>query len=247
MKVSYAEFFNKIKILIVVIIFSVYYFFQLTDIPLISMLNIVYGVVFVLFSNLVYSLRIIFMRANQRLNFFEVLNYVNTINFINLFLPFRVGDSLYFIRNKKSVISLRDNYVFLVRIKFAELLILFLIFSYVFFGQFIYVKFILSLIVIAALFFNFKEVILSSCQVGIIWLFIIANLPIEKHDFEDFLVVTANYVLPIFDMFVFSFGDVVLNELGLLPLSVALSLRFYVAVGVVVTILGSKLYELKVI
>ena len=209
------------------------------------MLNIVYGVVFVLFSNLV-ILRIIFMRKNQRLNFFEVLNYVNTINFINLFLPFRVGDSLYFIRNKKSVISLRDNYVFLVRIKFAELLILFLIFSYVFFGQFIYVKFILSFIVISALCFNFKEVILSSCQVGI-YVFIIANLPIEKHDFEDFLVVTANYVLPIFDMFVFSFGDVVLNELGLLPLSVALSLRFYVAVGVVVTILGSKLYELKVI
>ena len=92
MKVGYSEFFNKIRILIVVIIFSVYYFFQLTEIPLISMLNIVYGVVFVLFSNLVYSLRIIFMRKNQSLNFFEVLNYVNTINFINLFLPFRVGD-----------------------------------------------------------------------------------------------------------------------------------------------------------
>ena len=86
---------------------------------------------------------------------------------------------------------------------------------------------------------------MSSCH----WYHLAVHLPIcqLKNDFEDFLVVTANYVLPIFDMFVFSFGDVVLNELGLLPLSVALSLRFYVAVGVVLTILGSKLYGLKVI
>ena len=233
------------KFLFLIIIFSIYYLTQLPVVPQIVILNLLYGVLFVPLSNAVFALRIMYMSGEKKYTFFEYFHYVNSINFINLFFPFRSGVSLYFIRNSKKVVSLRDNYLYLIRMKFLDLIILSLIITYLLFGDSIYVILFLGCVAGAALYQNARELLLGCIQVALIWLFIYVNLSAINFTHLELASVSLNYVLPVFNFFVFSIGDILLSEVGLISLSMLVSLRFYVSVAVILTIIGSKIYGLK--
>ena len=233
------------KFLFLIIIFSIYYLTQLEVVPQIVILNLLYGVLFVPLSNAVFALRTMYMSGEKKYKFFEYFHYANSINFINLFFPFRSGDALYFIGNPKKVISLRDNYIYLIRMKFLDVIILSLIITCLIFGDSIYVILFLGCIVGVALYQNARELLLSFIQVALIWVFVYANVSVINFTYLELASVCLNYVLPIFNFFVFSIGDILLSEVGLVSLSILVSLRFYVSVAVILTIIGSKIYGLK--
>ena len=207
------------------------YFFLLDDFIIFSPRYLIFSFLFTIINNVLYAYRIIILKNSAKVDYMDVFRYSVDISVINLIFPFRSGDAIYFIKNKKAPINLRENYILFVKTKLVELIIIAIIIN-LFFSN--YPSYLLCLFALLFLVFMIplRFIFASALYVFVVLKYLhMFFLDFSIFSFELFLL-TINFLFPAATFGIFGIGDVFIDYFGVATLEKSTIMRTHTLLSV---------------